>query len=207
MAKGKDNGALIIVDVQPRFMGDESKKTKDGPKIIPVINGLIPIFNTVVVACHEWQNDALKNPHLDLRLDQRTVFVHKSEYSAFYGYVYNASRNPADNNLPQHKLLPLLKERKIEQLFVCGIFTEWCVCETALDGVKNGFTTHLVEPGCAGCNSDDKVPMKEAMEKMHAAGVVLWTNELIAKLLMSPAMCVEEEKRMPELTDCSAWNF
>lgn len=194
MAKGKENEALVIVDVQPTFMGDAPHQTKDVPRIIPVINGLIPVFNNIIVVCHNWQPNSVKNPHMDLRLDHRAVFVHKTEYSAFSGYVYSASRDPKDNNLPQHKLLPLLKSRKIEQLFICGLFTEFCVCETALDAVKNGFAVHLIEPAC-GCNDDDKAPMKEAMEKMRAAGVVLWTNELIAGL----SKCIEEEKVSPVL--------
>lgn len=193
MGKGKKDTALIIVDVQPRFIGEGENQTKDGERIVPIINGLIDIFDHLIVACHNWiPNCPTANPHMGLKLDSRAVFVHKNCASAFDGHVYSAHRDAKDDHKPEFQLLPLLKSRGVKQIFVCGIFTEWCVKGTALSAAKEGFTTHLIEAACAGHTPDG---IKLAIEEMRKEKVLVWSNELVEGI----AKCIVEAEFPPEL--------
>lgn len=63
-----------------------------------------------------------------------------------------------------------LKENGIEHIFVAGLATNYCVKETALDGVKLGFNVTLIEDACRGI---DKVGLrvKTAIQDMKEGGV------------------------------------
>jgi len=41
-----------------------------------------------------------------------------------------------------------LKSKRVTEVFVCGLATDYCVKFTALDAVSLGFKTNLVEDGC-----------------------------------------------------------
>lgn len=58
----------------------------------------------------------------------------------------------------------------IEEVFVMGLATDYCVKYTALDAVKLGLKTTLIEDGCRGVelNSGD---VKTAINQLRSAGV------------------------------------
>ena len=51
-------------------------------------------------------------------------------------------------------LIEFLKERDITDLYITGLATDYCVKDTALDGVKNGFKTNLVWDATRGIADD-----------------------------------------------------
>lgn len=64
-----------------------------------------------------------------------------------------------------------LKSRKVDEVYVMGLATDYCVKFTALDARAQGFKTFLIEDGCRG------VELKagdcgRAIEEMKKAGVV-----------------------------------
>lgn len=65
-----------------------------------------------------------------------------------------------------------LKENGVTHIFVAGLATNYCVKETALDGVKLGFDVTLIEDACRGI---DRVGfrIKTAIEDMKNGGVAL----------------------------------
>lgn len=62
-----------------------------------------------------------------------------------------------------------LKERKLSDLTVLGLATDYCVKFTALDALQLGFTVRLVADGCRGVNLSHGDSDK-AIETMRAAG-------------------------------------
>jgi nicotinamidase/pyrazinamidase len=57
-------------------------------------------------------------------------------------------------------------------LYVCGLTTDYCVKETALDALREGFHTCVVTDAVAAVNlqpGDDK----KALQEMYAAGCIL----------------------------------
>ncbi|MBC6994347.1 bifunctional nicotinamidase/pyrazinamidase [Neolewinella lacunae] len=68
-----------------------------------------------------------------------------------------------------------LRERRIEEVHVLGLATDYCVKFTALDALREGFRTCLVVDACRGV---DLVPgdVDRAIAEMAAAGVVLTSS-------------------------------
>ena len=63
-----------------------------------------------------------------------------------------------------------LRERQVNEVYILGLATDYCVQATALDARKWGLVTHLIADGCRGVNltvGDDA----RAIEAMRAAGV------------------------------------
>ena len=65
-----------------------------------------------------------------------------------------------------------LKAQDVTEVYVCGLATDYCVKFTALDAVRMGFKTHMIEDASRGVNlrPDD---VKHAIEEMKRAGVVI----------------------------------
>lgn len=63
-----------------------------------------------------------------------------------------------------------LKERRVTDLYLCGLATDYCVKFTSLDAVALGFATHVIEDACRGVNlrPDDVV---RAVNAMRSQGV------------------------------------
>ena len=74
-----------------------------------------------------------------------------------------------------------LKERSITRIFVCGLATDFCVCYSALDGIKLGFEVVLIEDASAGINLQGS--LEEAYRQMKAAGVCfVQSNQIVQSL-------------------------
>ncbi|MEP7089099.1 MAG: nicotinamidase [Nocardioidaceae bacterium] len=84
---------------------------------------------------------------------------HQAAYSGFEG------REPTGATLADW-----LRGHQVTDVDVCGIATDYCVRATALDAVRNGFETRLLEGLCAGVapGSTDA-----ALVEMRSAGVTL----------------------------------
>jgi len=69
-----------------------------------------------------------------------------------------------------------LKARQVEEVFIAGLTTDYCVKFTALDAIELGFKARVVEDACRGVNlqPDDAV---KAIEEMKQAGVVVVRSE------------------------------
>ena len=65
-----------------------------------------------------------------------------------------------------------LKTQGVESVYVLGLATDYCVKYTAIDAVRDGFTSYLIEDGCRAVelhlNDGER-----AIETMRAEGVVV----------------------------------
>ena len=76
-----------------------------------------------------------------------------------------------------------LKQKSVTAVFVCGLATDYCVKFTALDAIKEGFKTHLVEDASRGVNirAGDSKGAVSAMQGMgvkivQSAAILKWPN-------------------------------
>jgi nicotinamidase/pyrazinamidase len=65
-----------------------------------------------------------------------------------------------------------LRERGVNEVYVCGLATDYCVKFTALDAVQLGFKTHLIEDASRGVNLRPN-DVANAIVEMKRAGVVI----------------------------------
>ena len=164
----QDREALVIVDVQNDFCPGGSLAVPDGHKVVPALNRYIGKFkaaNLPIVATRDWHPERTSHfntgggvwpPHCirgsrgadfhpDLRLPDDAVIISKGmgvdedSYSAFQG-ISAAGIKAAD----------LLRQRGVERLSIGGLATDYCVKQTVLDGLKEGFKVVLLEDAIRG---------------------------------------------------------
>ncbi|MEW6008759.1 MAG: bifunctional nicotinamidase/pyrazinamidase [Candidatus Omnitrophota bacterium] len=192
--------ALLIVDVQNDFCPAGALAVPEGDKIIPVLNQYINIFskhNLPIFASRDWHPKKTKhfkqfggrwpahciadtkgaNFHPKLKLPQQAIVISKGmdpeeeNYSAFQGQDSNGTA-----------FLNLLKILGIEELFVGGLATDYCVKSSVLDAVKFGFKVKLLIDAVKGVNVE-KGDSEIAIKEMALVGVKTIILEKIQRLL------------------------
>ncbi|HET7626393.1 MAG TPA: bifunctional nicotinamidase/pyrazinamidase [Verrucomicrobiae bacterium] len=103
-----------------------------------------------------------------LRQDQIAKIFRKGtdpEIDSYSGFFDNGHRKSTG-------LGEWLRARGVTEIFVCGLATDYCVKFTALDAVKLGLKTNLIEDASRGVNlqPDD---VKNAIAEMKHAGVAI----------------------------------
>jgi nicotinamidase/pyrazinamidase len=83
-------------------------------------------------------------------------------YSSFFDNARKRSTGLSD----------YLQERKVDELFICGLATDYCVKYSALDSTSLGIRTSVIEDACRGVNlrPDDS---KTAIAEMRKAGAFI----------------------------------
>lgn len=171
--------ALLIVDVQNDFCPGGALGVKDGDKVVPVINSIMERFD-VVISSQDWHpSDSVhfeKWPvhcvagthgadfHPELDSEKIDLKLQKGTDNQDDGYSAFEATNVA--------LADYLRECEISAVYVCGLTTDYCVKETALDAVKQGFQTYVITDAIAPVNAqpgDDK----KALQEMYAGGCIL----------------------------------
>ena len=170
---------LLIVDVQNDFCPGGSLAVSEGDKVVPVINRLMKLF-PVVVASKDW------HPRKTVHFQKWPPHcVHNSRGAEFHPDIHDVgiqqvflkgtgdrddgySAYEATNlNLEQY-----LKDRKVNELFVVGLATDYCVKASALDSVKRGFKTFVVTDAVEAVNLNPQ-DGENALRGMKDEGVVL----------------------------------
>ncbi len=84
-----------------------------------------------------------------------------------------------DNNRKQATgLEQYLRDRGVEEVFVVGLATDYCVKFTALDAASLGFKTHLISDACQGVELSPG-DIERSIAQMQAAGIVIQQSEQI----------------------------
>jgi nicotinamidase/pyrazinamidase len=179
--------ALLIVDVQNDFCPGGSLAVPEGEKVVPVINSLLNRFE-VIVASKDWHPEKSKHfakwpvhcvqntygaafyPQLDDETIQE-VFLKGTEgeddgYSAF---------EATNKNLEGY-----LRSHNVEDLYVCGLATDYCVLASALDAKKRGFNVLVVEDAVKGVDVT-KGDEERAIEEMKHKGIVFVHSSQVPK--------------------------
>jgi len=75
-------------------------------------------------------------------------------------------------------LADYLRERKVNEVFVCGLATDYCVKFTVLDAIELGFATHVILDACRGV---DLRPgdVQRAVSEMQARGIAMVDSSAI----------------------------
>jgi nicotinamidase/pyrazinamidase len=94
-------------------------------------------------------------------------------YSGFFDNGHRKATGLAD----------FLREKNVDEVFIMGLATDYCVKFTALDAVAEGFKTHLIEDGCRGVNL---MPgdVDRAISEMRERGVEILKVENLKKEIL-----------------------
>jgi len=187
-----NNAALIVVDMQVDFLPGGALEVPNSDTIIPIVNEYVKLFeskNLPIFYSRDWhpedhcsfkenggtwpkhcvQNTKGAEFHPDLYISNKAFIISKAfekdkeSYSAFQ-----------NTDLDEK-----LKQFKVENVFVCGVATDYCVLHTVLDSLKNGYKTFLLVDAIKGVdlNVNDS---EEAIKKMVNAGAeIVVIDELL----------------------------
>jgi nicotinamidase/pyrazinamidase len=168
MAEYGAKTALLVVDVQNDFADPGgSLYVNGGEEVVPVVNREIEkalAAGVLVVYTQDWhpsstphfQKDGGIWPvhcvqdtwgaafHPELHVDGPVVRKGVGGEDGYSGFTV---RDPSSGEARGTDLEPLLRERGIEALVVLGLATDYCVKETALDGMAKGFVVAVLRDG------------------------------------------------------------
>lgn len=178
----KIKGALLVVDMQNDFCPGGALGIPEGDKIIPKINKYIKIFakhKLPVFLTRDWhpvrtkhfkdfggtwpvhciQNSRGAQFHSKLKLPKEAILLYKGMDPAVD--AYSAFQAEASNGV---KLAHLLKVMGINELYIGGLATDYCVRFSSRDAIKQGFKVKILVDAIKGVNlrpEDSEQAIKE----------------------------------------------
>ena len=181
--KIEPSDALIVVDVQNDFCPGGALGVTDGDAVVPLINALLPRFSTKVFT-RDWHPADHCSFADEPAFEDGSWPVHcvaDTPGAAFYpdlavpddAHIVSKATEPdkeAYSGFQDTPLAERLRARGIERLFVCGLATDYCVKQTALDGHSAGFDTVVLEDACRGVDNPPGSAAK-ALDEMAATGI------------------------------------
>lgn len=175
----RPDDALVIVDVQHDFLPGGALGVAQGERIFDPIERLAPRFARVY-ATRDWHPpDHSSFAHLGgpwpvhcvaeshgaafhprLPLDHVDLVVNKGIEVPTDGYSGFAATTLEDD----------LRAHGVRRVFVCGLATDYCVKETALDARRAGFITVVLADASAAVEVEPGDEAR-ALDELRAAGV------------------------------------
>jgi len=181
--------ALIVVDVQNDFCPGGSLAVADGNEVVPPLNKLMkeflergePVYKTrdwhpaktkhFAIYGGTWPIHCVQNTegadfHPDLLDDPRITVISKGFDERADGY----------SGFDGTQLAQLLRDEGVNEVWVGGLATDYCVKQTVLDGLHNGFRVKALADAMRPVNVNPE-DGKKAVEEMKTAGAVIVGDE------------------------------
>jgi nicotinamidase/pyrazinamidase len=183
--------ALIVVDVQNDFCPGGSLAVADGNEVVAPLNRLIkefldrgePVFKTRdwhpatarhfekhggVWPVHCVQNTSGAEFHPDLSDDPRITIISKGVDENADGYSGFDGTN----------LAQVLRDQGMEEVWVGGLATDYCVKHTVLDARREGFAVKALTDAMRPVNLKP-IDGAKAIAEMRAAGAEIVDSEAV----------------------------
>lgn len=134
------------------------------------LHGLQQVLWPVHCVQHSWGADFV--PELDrsrvARVFHKGTDPHIDSYSGFFDNGHRKATGLGD----------YLREKGVEEVYIVGLATDYCVKFTALDACSLGFRTYVIADACRGVNLQPN-DSQLALQAMREAGAhIIQSNEL-----------------------------
>ena len=193
--------ALLIVDFQKDFTPGGALPVSEGDRIAGPINSLLDSFD-LVVATRDWHcadHGSFEGVEVDPEkwrgADPPSIWplhcventpgaeLHPALERAKVDVIIDKGQDPNSQGysaFQDTQLVDLLRERGVEQLYVAGLATDYCVKNSVLDAVRQGFDVTVVEDAVRGV---DLTPgdSERALDEMEAAGAKVASSEEVRR--------------------------
>lgn len=180
-----DRDALIVVDIQNDFCPGGTLAVQRGDEIIPVINGISPKFKHVIFT-RDWHppdhvsfsdHPEFKDRSWPVHCVARTpgAALHpalKVPPSALIVNKGTDREREAYSGFQGTDLEETLRSAGVTRVFICGLATDYCVKNTALDARRAGFATVIIADAVRGVDIPPGTA-QEALEEMQGAGALI----------------------------------
>ncbi len=185
--------ALLVVDLQNDFADPKgSLYVRGGERVVPFANEQIALAlaaGSPVLYTQDWH--PASTPHFrkdggiwpehcvqgtwgaafhpDLRVEGP---VERKGADGRDGYSGFSVRDPLSGDVAATELDRRLRELGVERVVICGLATDYCVVETALDAVRLGYGVTVLTEGVRAVDLEPG-DGERALERMREAGVEL----------------------------------
>ncbi len=214
---------LLIVDVQNDFCPGGALAVPEGDAIIPIINRYIDLFSKAerpILATRDWHPPESKHfkefggqwPvhcvrdtqgaafHPALQLPDDAIIISKGLRAEEEGY--SAFEGVDTHDVALKAILEILG---VNELFVCGLATDYCVKNSVLDALKKDYTVYLFSDAVKGVNlePDDaekavKMMLQDGAKKITFDDVPLLLSDMLSHACHHVAIFTENLKQMAD---------
>jgi nicotinamidase/pyrazinamidase len=182
--------ALLIIDFQNDFTPGGALAVRGGDAVADPIQSLADRVD-VVVATRDWHPP----DHASFEAQGGPWPVHcvrGTEGAEFHpamceieiDAVVDVGREPEDegySGFENSDLATILRERGVEEVYVCGLATDYCVRASAIDACREGFEVTVVEDAIRAVEVKEG-DGRRALADMKAAGArVTGSRDLLAE--------------------------
>ncbi|UCE04885.1 MAG: nicotinamidase [bacterium] len=177
------NKALLVVDIQNDFCPGGALGVREGDQIIATVNKYVDLFQKnqfPVFVSRDWHPEDSKHfkesggpwpPHCvrntkgaefhpDFLVPDEAIILSKGTDPEMDGYSVFEAHDSI--NKP---FIDLLKEMGIDELYIAGIATDYCVRMTSLDAFKNSYKVNVLTDAIKGVDEQDS---KHAIDEIVA---------------------------------------
>jgi nicotinamidase/pyrazinamidase len=191
--------ALLITDFQNDFTPGGALPVEGGDEIAEPINRLADHFE-LVLATRDWHppdHGSFEGVEVDLDrwdgTDPPSIWpvhcvegtegaqLHPSLDRSKVDMVLDKGQSPHSQGYSSFHgsgLAEVLREHGVERVYVTGLTTDYCVKNTVLDSIREGFETVLVEDATRAVNVNEG-DGERAIEEMRSAGATISTTRQV----------------------------
>lgn len=183
--------ALIVVDVQKDFLPGGALGVPDGDAVVPVLNRYIARFAAAglpVYATRDWHpadhcSFAAQGgpwpPHC-VQETQGAEYGDDLELPGTTHHVVKATTPEKDcySGFEDTGLADILRAADIRRVFIGGLATDYCVLNTVLDALREGFEVRLLEDAIRAVEVEEG-DGAAAIARMTSAGARLLTLDAL----------------------------
>lgn len=177
--------ALFIVDLQNDFLPNGALPTSKGDIIIPVVNKLMEKFE-FVFASKDWHPENSihfeKWPKHCIQGKQGAEFPNELNSEKINKVFLKGTEDKDDGysafEATNENLAEYLRAINIDELYVSGLTAEYCVKQTVLDALKNGFKTYVIKDAVEAIHQQPN-DFENALTEMEKAGAIIVTSHSI----------------------------
>jgi len=182
-----EHSVLVVVDVQNDFCPGGAVPVPEGDKVVPMLNEYVKKFRNAgaaIIFTRDWHphdHSSFKSqggpwpPHC-VQGSKGAEFHEALVLPPGAEVVSKADkRDEAYSFFQGTDLAREFHQRSLTKMFVGGLATDYCVKETVLDGLKNGFEVYHLDDASRGVNvqSNDAALALAEMVKRGAKRVTL----------------------------------
>jgi nicotinamidase/pyrazinamidase len=193
--------ALLVVDFQNDFTPGGALAVPEGDEIAGPIGALVDSFD-LVVATRDWhppEHGSFEGVEVDPAswkgTDPPSIWpvhcvqgtegaeLHPALDRAKVDVVVDKGQDPSSQGYSGFQDTPLgdlLRERGVDRLFVAGLATDYCVKNTVLDALREGFRVTVVEDAIRGVEVEAG-DSERAIAEMRVAGAEFERSDAVRR--------------------------
>jgi nicotinamidase/pyrazinamidase len=181
--------ALLIIDFQNDFTAGGALEVPDGDAIAEPVTRLAKALD-VVVATRDWHPpdhasfDTEGGPWpVHCVRDTHGARFHPAMEGIGLEAVVDVGRGREDegySGFEKSELAQILRDRKVDQVFVCGLATDYCVRASAIDACREGFDVTVVEDAVRGVEVSEGDSERAFGDTREAGARIASSDEVLA---------------------------